>query len=118
MKSKRTQRIGYFLCLLSIVLGLATGLVFYLSLEEGLLNKGIQKSVERMDREMRQQIDQGLNQDVLEKRQTGLTIFMNDTLVYWNRNDVNPKLMKRRVVVGHDTICSLLSGNYYVKSYD
>ena len=43
---------------------------------------------------------------------------MNDTLVYWNRNDVNPKLMKRRVVVGHDTICSLLSGNYYVKSYD
>jgi len=34
-----------------------------------------------------------------------------------NRNDVNAKLMKRKAVVGHDTICSFLSGNYYVKSY-
>ena len=42
---------------------------------------------------------------------------MSDTLVFWNRNDVNAKLMKRKVLLGHDTICSLLSGNYYVKSY-
>ncbi len=118
MKSKRIKRIGFLLCVVGIVLMLAMWLFFYLSLKSGFLNHTIQKSVLGMDKELRFQIEKGLNHDELEKNQTGLTIFMNDTLLYWNRNDVNPKLMKRKVVVGHDTICPLLSGNYFVKSYD
>ncbi|MBQ8957316.1 MAG: HAMP domain-containing histidine kinase [Bacteroidales bacterium] len=42
---------------------------------------------------------------------------MNDTLVFWNRNDASPRLMKRKVEIGHDTICHLLSADYYVKSH-
>ena len=118
MERKRTKKIGITLCLVGIILTLVLGGFFYLSLKERFLTHRIQNSVEVMDREMRFLIDQGLNHDAMEKSQTGLTIFMNDTLVYWNRNDVNPKLMKRKVVVGHDTICPLLSGNYFVKSYD
>ena len=118
MKSKRMKKIGFLLCATGIVLMLALGLFFYLSLKPGFLNRSIRNSVLGMDKEMQLQIKNGLNHDELEKNQTGLTIFMNDTLVYWNRNDVNPKLMKRKVVVGHDTICPLLSGNYYVKSYE
>ena len=117
MKNNRTRRIGYLLFMLGIILGLVSCLFFYLFLKDGILQRRIQTKVEGMDREMRLQIEHGLNHDMLEKNQTGLTVYMNDTLVYWNRNDVNPKLMKRKVVVGHDTICSLLSGNYYVKSY-
>ena len=118
MKSKRIKKIGLLLCAAGVVLMLALGLFFYLSLKPGFLNRSIRNSVLGMDKEMQLQIKNGLNHDELEKSQTGLTIFMNDTLVYWNRNDVNPKLMKRKVVVGHDTICPLLSGNYYVKSYE
>ena len=118
MKSKRIRKTGLLLCLVGLVLMLATWLFFYFSLKPNFLNRTLQDSVLSMDGEMRSQIEKGLNHDDLERNQTGLTIFMNDTLVYWNRNEVNPKLMKRKVVVGHDTICPLLSGNYYVKSYE
>ncbi len=117
MKSKRIQRIGFLLCAVGIVLMLALWLFFYLSVKPGFLNRSIQNSVLGMDKEMQLQIERGLDHIELEKSETGLAVFMNDTLVFWNRNDVDPILMKRKVVEGHDTICSLLSGNYYVKSY-
>ena len=118
MKSKRIKRIGFLLCAVGIVLMLTLWLFFYLSSKPGFLNRSIQKSVLGMDKEMQLQIKNGLDHEELEKNQTGLTIFMNDTLMFWNRNDVDPILMKRKTVVGHDTICSLLSGNYYVRSYE
>jgi len=117
MKSIGVKRAGWLLCLLGIVMLLAMWFFSYLSLKPRFLNRTFQESVSRMDKEMRSQIDEGLNQADLAKTHTGLTIFMNDTLVYWNRNDVNPHLMKSQVKVGIDTICPLLSGNYYVKSY-
>ena len=103
--------------MVNVILILAFGIFFYFSLKPGFLDRFLQKSILGMDKEMRSLIDQGLHNDDLTTYQTGLNIYKNDTLVYWNRNDVNPKLMKQNVVVGHDTICSLLSGNYYVKSY-
>ena len=118
MKSKRIKKIGFLLCAIGGVLILTLGLFFYLSLQPGFLNRSIQKSVLDMDKAMQKQIKKGLNHDDLEKSQIGLTIFQNDTLVFWNRNDVDPILMERKAVVGHDTLCSLLSGNYYVKSYE
>lgn len=118
MKRKRTKRIGFVLCFVGVAFSLMLGLFFYLSLKHDFLNRAIQSSILGMDKLMQAQIESGLNHDELEKTQTGLTVFMNDTLVFWNRNDVNPRLMKRKVVVGNDTICPLLSGNYYVKSYE
>ena len=117
MKSIGVKRIGIIICLVGIVLMLAVGFFFYLSLKPGCMDRSFQKSVLAIDTEMRSLIEQGLQYDELSKSRTGLNIYKNDTLAFWNRNDVNPKLMKQKVVVGHDTICSLLSGNYYVKSY-
>ena len=117
MKSVKVKRLGFILCLVGVVSLVTLWLFFHLSLKPGFLNRTLKDSVLGMDKEMISQIKQGLNHEDLEKSQIGLTIFMNDTLVYWNRNDVNPKLMKQKTVVGHDTICSLLSGNYFVKSY-
>ena len=118
MKSRRIKRIGLLLSFVGIVLFLTIWLFFYLSLKPSFLNRSLQKSVLNMNKEMCLLIDQNLDHDELESSNTGLSVFMNDTLVYWNRNDVNPKLLKSKVVVGHDTICPLLSGNYYVKSYE
>ena len=117
MEDKRSIKTGKILCGLSIALGLALALFFYLSLNEKSVQRHFQRSVSKMDKEMRSIIDKGLNHEELEKNHIGLAVFMHDTLVFWNDNTVNPKLMKRKVELGNDTICPLLSGNYYVKSY-
>ena len=117
MRNKKRRRIGSILCWSSIGLSFLLGMFLHFALNEKSLQRNIQKSVLRMDNDMQTLIEKGLNHDELEKTQTGLTVFMNDTLVFWNRNDVNPKLMKRKVQIGRDTICPLLSGNYFVKSY-
>ena len=117
MRNKKRRRIGSILCWSSIGLSLLFGAFLHFSLKENFLHHNIQQSVLRIDSEMRSLIEKGLNHDELAKNQTGLTVFMNDTLVFWNQNDVNPKLMKRKVQIGCDTICPLASGNYFVKSY-
>ena len=118
MKSKKARKIGKILCGISITMWLLFAAFFSFVLNENLVQKNIQKSVLKMDKEMQLLIEKGLNHQEFEKTQTGLTVFMNDTLVFWNRNEINPKLMKRKTKVGIDTICSLASGNYYVKSYE
>ena len=118
MKNNKSRKTGKILCGISIALWLLLGSFFYLVLDENLVQKSIQKSILKMDNEMQLLIEKGLNHEELEKTQTGLTVFMNDTLVFWNRNEINPKLMKRKAKIGVDTICPLASGNYYVKSYE
>ena len=95
MKNKRTKRIGKFLCWVGLILGLLFGAFFYYTLNTDFLQRNIQKSVLKMDKEMQSLIEKGLNHDELEKTRTGLNVFMSDTLVFWNSNEVNPKLMKR-----------------------
>ena len=118
MKSKRTRKIGLSLCWISIALWLLLASFFYLILNENFVQRNIQKSIHKMDDEMCALIDKGLNHEELERTKTGLMVFMNDTLVYWNRNEILPKLMKRKVKIGQDTLCSMPSGDYYVKSYE
>jgi signal transduction histidine kinase len=76
----------------------------------------VQKSVLKMDKEMQTLIEQGLNLTDIEKSRTGMFIFSNDSLTYWNCNELHPKLLKRRISIGHDTICIVPSGDYFVKS--
>ena len=117
MDKKRTKKAGFILCAASILLGLTLGLFLHISLKENTLKRNIQRSVLKMDKEMEQLTENGLYYEELEKTRTGLAVFINDTLMYWNRNDLNPKLMRRKVTIRHDTICSMPTGNYYIKSY-
>lgn len=117
MKDKKRQRIGFILIGSSIILLLLFGAFFHFALNESFIKHNLKKTVLQMDEEMRLIIKKGLNHEDLNQTQTGLTIFMNDTLVFWNRNDINPKLLKRKINIGNDTISNLLSGNYYVKSF-
>lgn len=117
MKDETRKRIGNSIWMISIALLIITGVFIVLATNETFVQKHFQRTIQKMDLSMQKLIDKGLNHEELEKSHTGLTIFMSDTLVFWNTNDVSPKLMKRKVVVGHDTICPLLTGNYFVKSY-
>lgn len=53
-----------------------------------------------------------------EKNGIGVYAFRNDTLFDWNNNAVGPKLIRRKVPMNCDTICNLLTGDYYVKSFE
>ena len=117
MIDNKKKRIGLILIIIGTVLLLVMGLLFRYSLSEAKLYKYIQHSVLKNELELQQLIDKDLDHDELEKSGTGLFVFANDTLVFWNRNDVSPRLMKRKTEIGHDTICRLLSGDYFIKSY-
>ena len=52
-----------------------------------------------------------------DKEKLGLIVYEDDSLIYWNTNSVGPKLIRRRVPLGCDTICNLLSGDYLVNSF-
>ena len=114
---KKKRSIGLVLAWVGFVLCLGLGLFGYLALQPEALGKTIQKSVLRMDREMQSLIDHDLNRAEIEKSETGLFIFSHDSLTYWNCNELHPKLLKRRVSIGHDTIINVPSGDYFVKSF-
>ena len=96
MKDETRKRIGKSIWTISIALFIVTGLFILLATNETFVQKHFQRSIQKMDSSMQKLIDKGLNHEELEKTNTGLTIFMSDTLVFWNRNDVSPKLMKRK----------------------
>lgn len=112
------KRIGNTLIWTGFAFLVGMSLLSRFFLSENSVNKYIQHSVLRNDQQMQQLIDKGLNHDELQKTGIGLFVFMNDTLVFWNRNDVSPRLMKRKINIGNDTICHILSADYFVKSYE
>ena len=46
-----------------------------------------------------------------------LFIYHSDSLVYWNNNEINPRVIRRKVHLGNDTICGLNDAYYYIKAY-
>ncbi len=52
-----------------------------------------------------------------DEEKLNLIVFKGDSLVYWNTNQVGPKLIRRRVPLESDTICNLLCGDFLVRSF-
>ena len=115
--NQKYRRIGLILAGVGIILWLVVGLFVHLTLRPEALGSLVQRSVLKMDGEMQNLIDQGFNISEAEKSGMGLFVFSNDSLTYWNNNELHPKLVKRRITVGRDTICSVPSGDYYFKSF-
>jgi len=46
----------------------------------------------------------------------GVYVFNNDSLLFWNSNAIEPKLLQKRVVIGSDTIVNLNIGDFLVTS--
>ena len=93
------------------------GLFVHLTLRPEALGSMVQRSVLKMDKEMQNLIEQGFSVSEAEKIGIGLFVFSNDSLTYWNNNELHPKLVKRRIAIGRDTICSVPSGDYFFKSF-
>ena len=77
----------------------------------------VQKSVEEVETEIQDLIENNSNYHQYDKAKVGLFVFHNDSLLYWNNNLVGPKLIRRKVSPDNDTICNLLTGDYYVRTF-
>ena len=115
---KKHKKIGKTLAWTGILLLIALGFIQFLAMMPKPLIKSVQTSVRRIDREMQSLIEAGMNRADLEKHELGLFVFTNDSLTYWNRNELYPRMLKRRITTGRDTICHIASGDYFIKSYE
>ena len=48
----------------------------------------------------------------------GVYLFHRDSLLYWNTNLIEPKLLRKRVELGNDTIINLNIGDFLISSTD
>lgn len=64
-------------------------------------------------------IDEFKNQNPMEldlPKSIGLYVFKQDSLVYWNSNAIEPKVLRKRYKSEHDTILNLGTGDYLVSA--
>ena len=78
----------------------------------------VQRSVQNIESDVQKLIDNNADYHQYEKNDIGLFVYNKDSLLYWNNNEVGPKLIRRKVNIGNDTICNLLTGDYYVKTFN
>lgn len=112
------RRLGFILYGTAVVLWMIFGLCIKHTLKPDVLAKKVQKSVSATELLMQNLVEQGLSVSEIEKSGIGLFVFTNDSLTYWNNNELHPKLVKRRISINHDTICSVPSGDYYFKAVE
>ena len=117
METKR-KTWGWIILGLAIILFLATGVGMYFFSQPKITARQIQRSVTRAEKEIETVIETASDFTQYEKSNIGIYAFVNDSLVFWNNNAVGPKLIKRKVESNRDTICNLLTGDYYVKSFE
>ena len=101
MNNKKSTRVGSVFYLLAIGLVILLGVIFRLLTLESSFQHRIQRQVLKLE----------------NSSNTGLFVYRNDSLVFWNNNDINPRLIRRKVRLDNDTICHLFNGYYYLKSY-
>ena len=117
-KHNHRKRWGRTLLLIAIVLFLLTVWAAKWLSKPEISAKRIQQAVWKTEKEMQELIDNGADYNQYSKHGLGVYVFQNDTLKYWNNNAVGPKLIRRKITTGNDTICNLLTGDYYVKSFE
>ena len=79
--------------------------------------KMVQHAIKEVEKNTKNLIDNNANYHQYDLAEVGLYIFHDDSLLYWNNNLVGPKLIRRKVQVNNDTICNLLTGDYYVRTF-
>lgn len=79
--------------------------------------KQIQRSVWMAEKEIDNLIESNADVSQYTKRGVGLFIYNNDSLLYWNDNSIGTKIIRRRSIPNDDTICNLLTADYYVRSF-
>ena len=120
MKTRENHRkaIGWILLSASALLFLLLGVTNWTLKQPEMLVRQLQRSVLKTEKEVQALTKNHADYSQYAKKGYGLYVFNNDSLLHWNDNTVSPKLIKRKVAIGSDTLCNLLSGDYYIKSFN
>lgn len=115
--TKNRKTIGWVILILTAMfLIVAEGIQLGLK-NQDICAKLVQHSVKKVEKEIQGLIDNNANYHQYDLAKVGLYVFHNDSLLYWNNNLVGPKLIRRKVQPNNDTICNLLTGDYYVRTF-
>ena len=116
-KTKNRKTIGLLMLALAAGILLVAGILTLSLSRPQSAAKLIQHSVKEVEKEIQGLIDNNANYHQYDLAKVGLYVFHNDSLLYWNNNLVGPKLIRRKVGQETDTICNLLTGDYYVRTF-
>lgn len=111
------RSLGYVFLGLSLLLGLLLALDFLFVSNPKRIEAKVQCKVSELQNDLNSIAVEDLKSAEFAKREIGLYVYSNDSLISWNQNSISSRLLKRRSVLGRDTICNLLSGNYFVHSF-
>ena len=118
MDKKSNKKVfGWVMLALAAAVLLAAGLLNLTLKRPTMSAKLIQHSVKEVEKEIQGLIESNANYHQYDLEKVGLYVFHEDSLLYWNNNLVGPKLIRRKVGRNTDTICNLLTGDYYVSTF-
>ena len=119
----------WILVLILVLLGLVLGFhrFSFSNLSHDLFSKRVQKTILKQDDILQQakadvlyQMDHWNHAGVFPRialpEDLMIYVFHDDSLVYWNSNLVEPRLLKKRVATPNDTLVNLNNGDYLVSS--
>lgn len=131
LKKRDDHTLSWVLGILMLVLSIFVAFHFYSlsSSSHKIFSKRVQKAVFQEDDKLQQakvdllySFDQWNHNGAFQAAgypqvaSVGVYVFNKDSLVYWNNNDVEPKLLRKRVELNTDTIVNLHVGDFLVTS--
>ena len=117
IRRKIGKLIGWLLLLLAVVIGTGMLVTSQVMTKPENFVKHIQRSVTKTENDIQSLIESNPDLGQYEKNNLGIFVYNNDSLLYWNDNAIGPRIIRRRTPLNSDTICNLLTGDYYVKSF-
>ncbi|MCR5659736.1 MAG: HAMP domain-containing histidine kinase [Bacteroidales bacterium] len=115
--TKKRRTLGWLMFAMAVIILLTTGIASICLKRPEVGAKIVQYSVRKVEKNIQELVENNANYHQYDLAGAGLYIFHNDSLLYWNNNLVGPKLIRRKVQTNNDTICNLLTGDYYVRTF-
>lgn len=116
-RRKIGKTIGWILIVLAAVVAIGIALTSHVMTLPENFAKQVQRSVSKVESEIQDLVDNNPEVGQFGKNGLGVFIYHNDSLLYWNDNAIGPRIIRRKVAPNSDTICNLLTGDYYVRTF-
>ena len=118
MNKKRKNILGSIFVAIAAAIWLLLALWQHRLSQPDVCTKMVQREIAKTEQTVSHLIETNADYSQFGKAGIALYVFRQDTLHFWNDNAISPKLLRKKVAVGNDTICNLLTGDCYVKSIE
>ena len=112
------KTLGVILLSLALLIGVYLLIIAHVKTRPENFAKQVQKSVWKTEKEIQNLIENNAEVSMFTKNGLGIFVYHNDSLLYWNDNAIGSRIIRRRARLNNDTICNLLTGDYYVKAFN